>query len=131
MGWLVTLLSSLPALLAFISQLWAIIGPLLTHTRAQGFAAAGQAFSATDYNLLVYGQGGGFTALAAFLWLAIRPKMLEMEADHREMCGQRANFARQAQQSVMQRSRAISLATDLGDLSPAARDSVLATARKD
>ncbi len=131
MSWIATLLSSLPALLAFISQLWAIIGPLLTHTRAQGFAAAGQAYSATDYNLLVYGQGVGFTALAAFLWFAIRPKMAEMKADHSEMCLHRSNFARQARQTFEQRQRALSLATDLGDLSPSARATVIGATAKD
>lgn len=67
MGWILTLLQSLPAILAAISQIWAIIGPLLNHQKAAAMALAGQAVSATDYHTYVTAQGAGFTALAAAL----------------------------------------------------------------
>lgn len=67
MSWLTVILQSLPAILAAISQLWAIIGPLINHQKAAAMAAAGQAVSAADYHTYVTAQGAGFTALAAAL----------------------------------------------------------------
>lgn len=64
MGWITAILQALPAILAAISQLWAIIGPLINHQKAAALAAAGQAVSSTDYHVYVTGQAGAFTALA-------------------------------------------------------------------
>jgi len=67
MGWITAILQALPAILAAISQLWAIIGPLINHQKAAALAAAGQAVSSTDYHVYVTGQAGLFTAVAAGL----------------------------------------------------------------
>lgn len=67
MGWILTLLQSLPAILAAISQVWAIIGPLINHLKASTLAASGEVVATTDYHLYVTAQAAGFTVLALAL----------------------------------------------------------------
>ena len=96
MGWISLILSSLPALLAALSSLWAVIGPWLTHKAAAATAGTEHAMSSTDYTVYTWGQGGFAVALAGVA-MALRPTAIEMHKQFMKVQTQRAHAARVAE----------------------------------